>query len=666
MKTSKRTLCIALALLLILSTTVPALASQAALSGSAVQAASPAAADAAETVADAEADSGEASDKEEIIYVTLDASGSVVSAYVVNSFPGGEITDYGDYTSVRVLNTEDEIEYANGVATLTSDASRVYYQGTLESPALPWNIALEYSLDGKRVTPEEIAGQSGEVEIRFTVTRNSDCEGSFYDDYALQANFTLSGSVFSNISAPDATVAAVGADRQLTYTLLPGEGIDTAITATAHEFALPAVSINGIHLNLNVDIDTQDIKDQVSRLVDATGQLNSGASALYTGSEALRDGAAGLLDGSESLQSGIAELDAGVAELQSGLVVMRDGLNELYANSGALVSGAGQIYAGLAEIDAQLSALDSLINVEQLMQVINDIKNIVSGLESAYADAQSLQNMIQGSVSASTYSNAGSALGSEISELEGILSQIELTDEQKAALAASIANIKTSAELILSNPPDLSGLLPYVQELLTKLNTLIEQLTGSGQTLGDYIDQLANMLTVALGKLEELREGISQLTDGSAELYSGIGEYTGGVAQLVDGFGSVMNGVSALAEGSSALLSGSDELGSGVSALYDGVAALCSGAQSMASGASALDTETSRLDVQAEIDSLLAGIGGSMDSPESFVDARNGTISVVQFVIQTEAIEAPAEAAEPEPAAEEQTFWQKFLALFGL
>ena len=127
-----------------------------------------------------------------------------------------------------------------------------------------------------------------------------------------------------------------------------------------------------------------------------------------------------------------------------------------------------------------------------------------------------------------------------------------------------------------------------------------------------------------------------------------------------------MSGVSALAEGSRALLAGSDELGSGVSELYNGVAELASGAQSMASGASALNSETNSLDVQAEIDSLLADIGGSMEAPGSFADGRNGTVTAVQFVIQTEAIEAPADDAGPEPAAEEQSFWDKLLALFGL
>ena len=365
MKTSKRTTAILLAALLILSTTVPALAANGGTAADAA-AAEPSAAP-GETTA---AGDGEPSEKEEVIYVTLDASGELVSAYAVNSFPGGEITDYGDYDSVRVLNTGDEIEYEDGVVNITTDAKRIYYQGGLKKVELPWDISLTYKLDGKAVTAEEIAGKSGEAEIRFTVTQNEESTGTFYDDYALQASFTLPGDVFSDISAPDATVAAVGADRQLTYTLLPGEGIDTLITATAENFSLPAVSINGIHLNLNVDVNSDGIKDQVGQLVDAASQLNSGASALYSGSQELQTGASGLLDGSESLQSGIAELDAGVAELQDGLIVMRDGLNELYASSGDLTSGAGQVYSGLAQVETALDALDVSAIMAEMMTTL--------------------------------------------------------------------------------------------------------------------------------------------------------------------------------------------------------------------------------------------------------------------------------------------------------
>lgn len=663
MKTSKRTTAILLAALLILSTTVPALAASGGAAADAA-AAEPSAAP-GETPA---AGDGEPSEKEEVIYVTLDASGELVSAYAVNSFPGGEITDYGDYDSVRVLNTGDEIEYKDGVVNITTDAKRIYYQGGLKKVELPWDISLSYKLDGKVVTAEEIAGKSGEVEIRFTVTQNEECTGTFYDDYALQASFTLPGDVFGDISAPDATVAAVGADRQLTYTLLPGEGIDTLITATAENFSLPAVSINGIHLNLNVDVNSDGIKDQVGQLVDAASRLNSGASALYSGSQELQTGASGLLDGSESLQSGIAELDAGVAELQDGLIVMRDGLNELYASSGDLTSGAGQVYSGLAQVEAALDALS--VDTSQIELLVTSAQALADGAQSAYDGAVALRNAL----STSALDSALAANGSTYT-LSG-LTQANLEAIDELSQYASLFELAGMGQayndlvaLLNGNASMLNGVSLYITAVGTEADALVSglgELSAGCSEFNSAVIELSSTVSGLLSQLVQLQTAIAQLTDGSAELAYGVDAYTAGVAQLVDGFGSVMSGVSALAEGSSELLSGSGELSAGAAELYSGVAELANGAQSMANGASALNSETSSLDVQAEIDSLLADIGGSMEAPVSFVDSRNGTIRAVQFVIQTEEISAPAEVAPPEPAAEEQSFWDKLLSLFGL
>ena len=663
MKTSKRTTAILLAALLILSTTVPALAASGGAAADAA-AAEPSAAP-GETTA---AGDGEPSEKEEVIYVTLDASGELVSAYAVNSFPGGEITDYGDYDSVRVLNTGDEIEYKDGIVDITTDAKRIYYQGGLKKVELPWDISLTYKLDGKAVTAEEIAGKSGEAEIRFTVTQNEECTGTFYDDYALQASFTLPGDVFGDISAPDATVAAVGADRQLTYTLLPGEGIDTLITATAESFSLPAVSINGIHLNLNVDVNSDGIKDQVGQLVDAASRLNSGASALYSGSQELQTGASGLLDGSESLQSGIAELDAGVAELQDGLIVMRDGLNELYASSGDLTSGAGQVYSGLAQVEAALDALS--VDTSQIELLVTSAQALADGAQRAYDGAVALRNAL----STSALDSALAANGSTYT-LSGLAqANLEAINElsQYASLFESVNMGQAYNDLVAllnGNASMLNGVSLYITAVGTEADALVSglgELSAGCSEFNSAVIELSSTVSGLLSQLVQLQTAIAQLTDGSAELAYGVDAYTAGVAQLVDGFGSVMSGVSALAEGSSELLSGSGELSAGAAELYSGVAELANGAQSMANGASALNSETSSLDVQAEIDSLLADIGGSMEAPVSFVDSRNGTIRAVQFVIQTEEISAPAEVAPPEPAAEEQSFWDKLLNLFGL
>ena len=54
--------------------------------------------------------------------------------------------------------------------------------------------------------------------------------------------------------------------------------------------------------------------------------------------------------------------------------------------------------------------------------------------------------------------------------------------------------------------------------------------------------------------------------------------------------------------------------------------------------------------------------------PVSFLDERNEDTASVQFVLSTEGITAPEEAAEPQPQEESQGFfadlWDKIVALF--
>ena len=60
------------------------------------------------------------SEKEEVIYVNLSADGAVNQVYAVNIFGSGDITDYGDYSSVEMLNTTDKITQSGDRITFSS------------------------------------------------------------------------------------------------------------------------------------------------------------------------------------------------------------------------------------------------------------------------------------------------------------------------------------------------------------------------------------------------------------------------------------------------------------------------------------------------------------------------------------------------------------------
>lgn len=65
----------------------------------------------------------EPSEKEEVIYIMTDAFGNVTDMEAVNIFSGGDITDYGDYSAVKILNTTDRITHDGSDADVVSFVS---------------------------------------------------------------------------------------------------------------------------------------------------------------------------------------------------------------------------------------------------------------------------------------------------------------------------------------------------------------------------------------------------------------------------------------------------------------------------------------------------------------------------------------------------------------
>ena len=161
--------------------------------------------------------------KDENVYVNLNQDGSVGGMYVVNEFDmaeDGAILDYGNYSAVKNLTTNEEIQMEDGKITANAPKGKFYYQGNLTDVALPWVISIRYELDGKLISAEELAGKSGALKIVLGIQDNPDSEDVFFNHYLVQASLTLDTETCTNISASGATEANVGKNRQLLYNIM--------------------------------------------------------------------------------------------------------------------------------------------------------------------------------------------------------------------------------------------------------------------------------------------------------------------------------------------------------------------------------------------------------------------------------------------------------------
>ncbi len=641
------------------------------------------------------------SEKEEVIYIMTDAAGKVTDMEAVNIFAGGDITDYGDYSAVKMLNTTDQIAQDGSKITFSSSADKVYYQGTMKNTAIPWNISIRYFLDGKEYSARDIAKKSGALEIRFSVSKNKSCKGSFYEDYALQASFTLDTDLCKNITSSGATVANVGSDKQLTYTILPGKGIDTSIRADVTDFEMDAVAINGVRLHMNFEVDDAELMDKVDEIISAIAGIDGGAAKV-------QDGAGKLYGATGTLSGKVGELNTGTGALTSGAGDLSSGFLNIAAKDDQLTGAAYSAYEGLctaaaAALNAQLSAN----GMEPVTLTPSNYSGVLLGLlEKMDADAvydQAYQAALQ-QVTAQVESQAEALYRGYVeSQADSIYwtyvsSQADNLYAQVAAQAVYAQLIQNGytdeqANAFLQSPEGQVAVAQAVSNMTEEqkaqiLQGAVAQLTdeqkaqilqGAAVSLTDeqkaqikeaYIrqmmasDEVTAQITAAAATVSAAAKQVSELKsqlDSCGAFYQGLLDYTGAV-------GNAAAGAKTLKQGMDTLYSNTGMLALSVGELNDAMGQLYSGTKTLYSGSAKLASETADMDTQIsdEIDSMTASITGGDGETVSFVSDRNTNVNAVQFVIKTAAIEkteaAASDAAEEAPL----TFWQKLLRLFGL
>ena len=58
-------------------------------------------------------------------YVNLDGEGEIEKTYAVNIFTDSNIIDYGDYSEVKNMNTNDKINFSSGKVTINNSADKL-------------------------------------------------------------------------------------------------------------------------------------------------------------------------------------------------------------------------------------------------------------------------------------------------------------------------------------------------------------------------------------------------------------------------------------------------------------------------------------------------------------------------------------------------------------
>jgi hypothetical protein len=566
--------------------------------------------------------------RDEVVYAKLNASGTVHGIYAVTTIENpakSPLEDFGAFDAVRNLTDTSSLQHAPDSVRVTSHAEQFTYQGDLVTKRLPWELRIDYTLDGKQVMPSALAGTSGRLELALHTKQAIGIDPVFFEHYVLQATVTLDGSRASDVQSETASIVMAGSQRVATFTILPGKEAVNRLSAQVSDFELASVQIAAIPFSMAFDLpDTSGLTAGLDDLLVALALLDEGAAKLKTGADGLSSGAASVEAGSSSLQSG---------------------LSRLAQQSGLINSGSEQILTALDLVAGTLGQIPELD-----LETIKRLPAILDRIADEFDDA------------ATQVANLGGAYQQAIDDLDALMQNLPQTngplDQLVADLAANNqgdATIQALAQYYFASQSLVSSYYLTVRPALADINTYLQQLIDNSALLDRLADALRGLadgipdgaaLEGFLDQITGLLTGMQQLAGSYRVFHQGLLSYNEGVLELNDSYGGFHNGLEELAAGTGLYQAGVSDYASGVRSLRlatDGLPDL----------------------VRDQIDEFMADYQSSDFTPVSFLSDKNADTRSVQFVFVTDPIEKPRPPAHAVEVPAEPSILDRLLALFG-
>ena len=305
----------------------------------------------------------EEKDKTETVYVKSDAKGNpreiTVQTKLKNTGDGDTIKDYTNLTDIK--NKEgDETFTQNGDGTIEweNHGEDITYEGT-GSAELPVDVSISYELDGQPVEPEELAGKSGQLKIRFDyknkTTQTIKVEGKEEQvsvPFAAISTMLLPDDHASNIKVENGKVMDIDGQKLVVGYACPG--LTKSLKLVTYELD-------------NVD----EMSDNMKKLEEATDKLSDGAGALEEGMETYKtylnqylSGVTALNQGARALESGLQVMNEKKGELQTGATLLKESLTTLHNTLAEirLPQGSSVDLSGMETAAKQLEADGTKLN----------------------------------------------------------------------------------------------------------------------------------------------------------------------------------------------------------------------------------------------------------------------------------------------------------------
>lgn len=379
-------------------------------------------------------------EKKETSYLILNADGSVqeqITSDWLHSDDGFDaVTDESDLSDIQNLKSDVMPEQSGNTLKWTTDETDIYYQGKNSAQA-PVGVSIEYTLDGKAVTADELKGRSGHLVATVKLTNNTGEEvtvngkkRTVYTPFFTVAAAVLPSENFKNITTEHGLVESDSKTQVACYLAMPGmkEAVSDLLPDSFDK--LDDLMLDTLTLEADVtdctvptflfaaapslsDLDLDEVSDELGDTMD---ELTDAIDQLKDGSGALDDAVGTLVESLDTFASSYSQFDAGVDSALNGTQTLANGTENLLENAQLLATKTGELSLGAIQLQNSTAQLAGVMN----------------------------QQLVPGLVEAS---EKKTALEDKMTELSGKLETVEIPDMTalKAQLGAGVEQVFDSA-----------------------------------------------------------------------------------------------------------------------------------------------------------------------------------------------------------------------------
>lgn len=599
--------------------------------------------------------------KEETVYVIAKADGSaddvIVSEWLKNKDGSDTLKDASDLKDITNVKGDETFTQNGDEITWDAQGNDIYYQGTTEKE-LPVTEKITYYLDGKEMKPEEIAGKSGKVTIRFDYTNHEKTtqvvdgeEHEVYVPFTVMTGMILPED-YSNVEVTNGKVISDGSKKVVVGVAMPGlkdslqieDGdLDTdveipdyvEITADVENFSMDmtmSVIMNDLLGSADLDeaFDLTELEDSINTLSDSSKKLVDGSSELAEGLDTLKSSMKEFASGVNTLKSGVTSYTNGASEINKGAAALSSGINSMSQGVSSLTSALGTAMSD-SEKQAVAAQADQAVESAFAGGMSDAVAAQASQQFAATMTSDATVSMIyQGLRNSELYTSLYDAACAQ--QIQGIMASMGV--DQATAQAAFAAN---------GGPAQVQAVVEG--KLQTLASTVASGIAENGKTaMGASVADACKTAAKTAAESAAISGAEGAKAQIATQLQqSGLME---GVAQLQSGANQLAQGSSTLVSNNNALVSGANALAEATSQLADGVDKLESGSNELTEGMAKFDEEGIQKlvdaydgDAKALLNKLTAVVEAGRDY-QTFTKVSDGTKGNVKFILRTEAVKA--------------------------